>query len=65
MDILHDSSGNKIVSDVYLNPTALLHLNKTNRSRRLKNPITERPEKPLSARYKASVPVVQVENLII
>ena len=63
MDILDDKSSHKIVSEVYLKPNTLIDLNKNNKIR-FKTPITESPERPLSASYQPSVPVVQVtENI--
>ena len=59
MDILDDKSSHKIVSEVYLKPNTLIDLNKNNKIR-FKNPIIETPERPLSASYQPSVPVVQV-----
>ena len=63
LEILKET-GHKIVSedilqpsDVSVNPFKVVKMVQRKLSR---NPITDNPEKPLEARYKPSVPVVQV-----
>ena len=67
LEILKET-GHKIVSedffpasDVSVNPFKVVKMVQRKLSR---NPITDNPEKPLEARYKPSVPVVQVKATI-
>ena len=66
LEILQESSVNKIITEMILQPEVSSEGPREVTNRRMLNdPIKEDPERPLEAMYQPSVPVVQVEDNVL